>query len=123
MVSPRSSPDPRVAPAIAPNSTPSVMPISDATSASRSVFTSATDRSDHTDRPVASERPRSPCTTWPSHRPNWIGSGRSRPYSCLICSTTSCGASAGTMAFTGSPGAMCTSMKHTRLTASAMGTA
>jgi hypothetical protein len=37
--------------------------------------------------------------------------------------TTSAGASAGTMALIGSPGAICTSMKHTSPTDSAIGTA
>ncbi len=79
VVAKRSMKDPRKVPASPPSTQPMMKPISEATSASISVFEIALDRSDQTLRPVASERPRSPCTTFSSQMPNCTGSGLSSP--------------------------------------------
>src|SRR5574341_770098 len=69
--------------------------------------------SPQTGRAVLVDIPRSPLSTAPSQRIYWIGSGLSKPYSCLICAISSGEANSGITALIGSPGARCTKEKQT----------
>ncbi len=108
-------------PAISPKNNPSVKPIIAAAMASVTVLPTARITSDSTGRPVAMELPRSPPTARHSQSPNCTGSGRSKPYAIRNCAASSCDASAGSTATSGSPGVMWTSRKHTSATLMTIG--
>jgi len=56
-----------------------------------------------------------------SQRQYCTGSGLLKPICSLIISTTSCGASGGSMALMGSPGARCSRLKTISVTPSSVG--
>ncbi|MNV55788.1 hypothetical protein D3C71_1480340 [compost metagenome] len=94
-----------------------------ATTASRSVLPTAVITSPATARLLAIDTPRSPCRARHTHIKNCSGSDRLNPYSSRSCACSSTEASGGKMDTSGSPGARCTSRKHTRATPSMMGRA
>jgi hypothetical protein len=96
-----------------PNSSPKKKPIRLATTASRSVLTTARITSSVTERPEAIDVPRSPCNAFQIQMPNCTGSGRSKPYALRICAASSCEASGGSTDTNGSPGAIWTRRKQT----------
>jgi len=87
-----------------------------ATTASRSVLPTAVNTSPATARLLAIDTPRSPCSARHSHMANCSGSERLKPYSSRSCACSSAEASGGSIDTSGSPGAMCTSRKHTSAT-------
>src|SRR5262245_12398181 len=107
--------------ATSPSAMPNPKARSDADSARTRLFLSAADTSPSTGRRVTMDFPRSPCTTRPSQRRYWIGSGWSKPYDRLAASMSALLASTGMTAERGSPGARCTIAKTMTLAPSRVG--
>ena len=82
-------------------------PASSAVAWNRSTISMRTGRWD------AIDRPRSPCSTWPSQVTYWMGSGRSRPSSSRRRARSSGRTSGPRRSCAGSPGARCSARNRT----------
>src|SRR4029450_10203690 len=104
-----------------PSAMPSPNARRDAERAGTRLFLRASYTSRSTGRRVTMDFPRSPCTTRPSQRRYWTGSGWAKPYDRRGASMSALLASTGMTAERGSPGARCTIAKTMTLAPSKVG--